>query len=130
LGSRNGTFLNGKRLSAAKQESEVTKIVHGTILQVGCTKLLCHIHIGHETCDNCEPGLLLANPVVEDNFVSLKTRHQSELRRLKSKFGIEQDNTDTACRIALGYYDRAQSRREHIGSSSDHFKIQQSSLNE
>ena len=58
FGSRNGTHLNGKRLSVAKQESEPHEIVHGSILQVGGTKLLCHVHMGRETCGHCEPGLV------------------------------------------------------------------------
>ncbi|PSN55625.1 hypothetical protein C0J52_04032 [Blattella germanica] len=58
FGSRNGTYLNGKRLSVAKQESDPHEVVHGSILQVGGTKLLCHIHSGRETCGHCEPGLV------------------------------------------------------------------------
>jgi hypothetical protein len=58
FGSRNGTFLNGKRLSVAKQESDPHEVIHGSLLQVGGTKLLCHIHAGQETCGHCEPGLV------------------------------------------------------------------------
>ena len=129
LGSRNGTVLNGKRISAAKQESSPTAIVHGSILQLGSTKLLCHIHSGHETCGHCEPGLVQASPIIEESFTSVKKQHQSELKRLKSKFGI-QPNIDLASRVALGYQDRAQSRREYVGSSDPHAKTQQSSLDE
>ncbi|XP_011504275.1 PREDICTED: angiogenic factor with G patch and FHA domains 1-like [Ceratosolen solmsi marchali] len=117
LGSRNGTFLNGKRLSAAKQESNETEIVHGSILQVGCTKLLCHIHTGHKTCGHCEPGLLLSDAVTDES-ISTKTQHRLELKRLKSKFGIDHNNEST-CRLALGYQDRAQLRREELGSISN-----------
>lgn len=59
LGSRNGTIINGKRLSSSKQESEPVTIVHGSKIQVGSTTLLCHIHEGSQTCGNCEPGLLI-----------------------------------------------------------------------
>jgi hypothetical protein len=58
LGSRNGTCLNGKRLSVAKQESSPHEVMHGSTLQVGGTKLLCHIHGGRDTCSYCEPGLV------------------------------------------------------------------------
>lgn len=61
LGSRNGTLLNGKRISASKQESEATEVVHGSQIQIGSTVLLCHIHLGNETCGHCEPGLLQSN---------------------------------------------------------------------
>lgn len=130
LGSRNGTLLNGNRLSAAKQESEPSEIVHGSILQFGSTKLLCHIHSGHETCGHCEPGLVQSNDTSIDSLISIKSRHQSELRRLKSKFGVDKDNTQSASRLASGYEDRAQTRRNYVGSSSQHVKTQQSSLHE
>lgn len=129
LGSRNGTLINGKRLSATKQESEPTEIIHGSTLQLGSTKLLCHVHSGHETCGHCEPGLLQSDFDIEENPVSIKTHH-SELQRLKLKFGLEKNNIDAASRLASGYHDRAQTRRDNVGSSSHHTKTQQSSLNE
>jgi pSer/pThr/pTyr-binding forkhead associated (FHA) protein len=58
LGSRNGTFLDGSRLSVALQESEPKIVQHGSELRVGCTKIRCHIHPGNETCGHCEPGLV------------------------------------------------------------------------
>ncbi|XP_015609869.1 angiogenic factor with G patch and FHA domains 1 isoform X2 [Cephus cinctus] len=128
LGSRNGTVLNGKRLSVAKQESEPHEIAHGSIVQVGTTKLLCHIHNGHETCGYCEPGLVQRSSNIEENKTLKKTQHISELRRLKHKFGVEKDNVATASQVACGYQDRAQARRDFVGSSTHHVKTQQSSL--
>lgn len=58
LGSRNGTILNGRRMSASKQESEVFDVAHGSRLQVGSVVLLCHVHDGNKTCGHCEPGLV------------------------------------------------------------------------
>lgn len=123
-------MLNGKRLSVAKQESEPVEIVHGSILQLGSTKLLCHIHSGHDTCGHCEPGLLQSEKTSEEDMISKKKRHRRELKRLKSKFGLEQGNVEAASCVAEGYQDRAQTRRDHIGSSCDHAKTQQTSLNE
>lgn len=57
LGSRNGTILNGKRMTPSKQESEPMEIIHGSKIQIGSTVLLCHIHNGNHTCRYCEPGL-------------------------------------------------------------------------
>lgn len=128
LGSRNGTFLNGKRLSAAKQESDYHEVSHGSIIQVGNTKLLCHIHNGNETCGHCEPGLVQQNSSAEENKASKKDLHKLELRRLKHKFGVEKDNVATASQVASGYQDRAHSRRQCIGSSNHHAKTQQSSM--
>lgn len=60
LGSRNGTYVDGKRLSNALQESEPEPLLHDCSVRVGGTVLLCHIHPGRETCSQCEPGLLLS----------------------------------------------------------------------
>ncbi|XP_046464939.1 angiogenic factor with G patch and FHA domains 1 isoform X1 [Neodiprion pinetum] len=128
LGSRNGTILNGKRLSVAKQESEPFEIVHGSIIQVGGTKLLCHIHNGHETCGHCEPGLVQQNVNAEGSTTKKQNQHKSELRRLKYKFGVEKNNVKTSSQVAAGYQDRAQARRVLVGSLNHHAKTQQSSV--
>lgn len=127
-GSRNGTYLNNKRLSVAKHESEPHEVSHGSIIQVGSTKLLCHIHTGHDTCGHCEPGLIQQQEIAEGNIVSKKIQHKSELRRLKYKFGVEKDNTATASTVASGYQDRAQARKEVVGSTNHYAKTQQSSV--
>lgn len=128
MGSRNGTILNNKRLSVAKYESNPHEVMHGSVIQVGCTKLLCHIHSGHETCGSCEPGLLQCIADVDESYISKKKQHKSELRRLKTKFGVENDNADVASQVAAGYHDRALIRRICFGSSDHHTKTQQSSL--
>lgn len=99
LGSRNGTILNGKRMSSAQQESSALSLVHGAILQIGRTKLLCHIHDGHTTCGHCEPGLLeIANDVQEAAVAkpivagkSIAKAHKEELKKLKKRYGLEED---------------------------------------
>lgn len=128
LGSRNGTFLNGRRLSVAKQESDLHEVLHGSVIQVGGTKLLCHIHSGNETCGHCEPGLVQQTSSIEESKASKKELHKQELRRLKHKFGVEKDNVATASQVALGYRDRAQTRRQCVGSLNHHAKTQQSSM--
>lgn len=128
MGSRNGTFLNGRRLSVAKQESDLHEVLHGSVIQVGGTKLLCHIHSGNETCGHCEPGLVQQTSSIEESKASKKELHKQELRRLKHKFGVEKDNVATASQVALGYRDRAQTRRQCVGSLNHHAKTQQSSM--
>lgn len=128
LGSRNGTILNNVRMSVAKQESAPFEVTHGSILQVGGTKLLCHIHEGYETCENCEPGLLLTNSSNNETCISKIQQYKSELRRLKSKFGVESGNDIAASNVAVGYQDRAQARRQCNGSSDQYAKTEQSSL--
>ncbi|KAL6428657.1 hypothetical protein ACFW04_007930 [Cataglyphis niger] len=127
-GSRNGTFLNGKRLSVAKQESEAHEITHGSIIKIGETKLLCHIHNGNETCGHCEPGLVQQNISFDENKVSKKELHKEELRRLKHKFGFVKDNVMFNSQLGSGYQDRALARRQQVGSSHHLVKTEQSSI--
>ncbi|XP_020294319.1 angiogenic factor with G patch and FHA domains 1 isoform X2 [Pseudomyrmex gracilis] len=127
-GSRNGTILNGKRLSIAKQESEPYDITHGSIIKISGTKLLCHIHKGNETCGHCEPGLVQQTINLEENTTSKRELHKEELRRLKHKFGIEKDSVTSNSQLASGYQDRAQARRQNVGSSHHRAKTEQSSV--
>lgn len=102
LGSRNGTLMNGKRMSNAKQESEPMKLLHGTVLQIGQTKLLCHIHDGYSTCGQCEPGLLGENlPSIygESTEASGKQKpanvsedHKRQLKNLKKRYGLQDES--------------------------------------
>lgn len=103
LGSRNGTFMNGKRMSNAKQESEPKKLLHGTVLQIGQTKLLCHIHDGHSTCGQCEPGLLGANlPSIygecgdeasgTQKSANVSADHKRQLKNLKKRYGLQDES--------------------------------------
>ena len=40
-------------------------IKHGDVLQLGDTKLLCHVHSGTDTCNWCEPGIVIANHIAK-----------------------------------------------------------------
>ncbi|KAJ8928677.1 hypothetical protein NQ314_018730 [Rhamnusium bicolor] len=119
LGSRNGTLLNGRRLSPSKQESEPMKITHGSKIQIGSTTLLCHIHEGNQTCGHCEPGLIQV-PKAE--------RHKNELKNLRKMCGLVNFEEDP--KLASGYTDRAQKRRETVGSQNPHEKTKMASLDE
>ncbi|XP_046399060.1 angiogenic factor with G patch and FHA domains 1 [Ischnura elegans] len=138
FGSRNGTYLNGERLSVAKQESEPQEVVHGSIVQVGSTKLLCHIHRGSETCGHCEPGLVqreanLSNSPNNNDEISLyntKEQHKKVLKRLKKKFGLESNEPNMSAISVSGYEDRAQSRRLTVGSQDHHAKTETASMEE
>lgn len=99
LGSRNGTFMNGKRMSNAKQESEPIKLVHGAVLQIGQTKLLCHIHDGHSTCGQCEPGLLAseeyetsASAATVSKSANVSEDHKRQLKNLKKRYGLQDES--------------------------------------
>lgn len=86
-------------MSNAKQESNPMPLVHGTTLQIGQTKLLCHIHDGHSTCGHCEPGLIqtapetLASTVASDanKTGSAADEHKRQLKNLKKRYGLEEE---------------------------------------
>ena len=43
-----------------KQRSNPIALNHDDIVKLGETCLLCHIHPGTDTCDDCEPGVVMA----------------------------------------------------------------------
>lgn len=100
LGSRNGTLLNGKRMSSAQQESKQMTLAHGAIIQINRTKLLCHIHDGHTTCGHCEPGLLEVTETTTESVAtkptttkqSISKAHKDELKKLKKRYGLEDES--------------------------------------
>lgn len=128
LGSRNGTILNGHRMSESQEVSPVMVIPHGSILQLGETKLLCHIHSGNDTCGHCEPGLIMEAESKEKQTAysrtcNVKKQHELELARLKNKYAPQPLAIEETA-----YNDRAKVRRETIGSSHYSEKTQQSDL--
>lgn len=133
LGSRNGTILNGKRISASKQESDPVEVPHGSKLQLGATVLLCHVHEGSQTCGHCEPGLLIEDekdpPPPPSKNRSINQQYKAELRRLRKQHGFLGATEETA-KVATGYTDRAQKRRETVGSQNPYEKTQAASLDE
>lgn len=82
--------MNGKRISNAKQESEPVLIIHGCRIQLSQTKLLCHVHDGHVTCRECEPGLIKVDvPVLVEENVALS--HKQELKKIKKRYGLAEE---------------------------------------
>ncbi|KAK3606036.1 hypothetical protein CHS0354_025079 [Potamilus streckersoni] len=134
LGSQNGTYLNCKRLSQAKAASEPVAISHGDQIQFGDgTKLLCHIHPGTDTCDDCEPGQVRAQwqaknePKKEIVFLSKEEKqrqHKEQLRQIKQKYGLKNVRyVDNMAAIKNpGYTDKADERRQTVGSDNPHQK--------
>ncbi|XP_037961729.2 angiogenic factor with G patch and FHA domains 1 isoform X2 [Plutella xylostella] len=124
LGSKNGTTLNGTRMSA----SQPMEVPHGSTIQLGVTKLLCHIHPGNDTCGHCEPGLIMEAQEKEKKIAytrtcSVQKQHALELARLKNKYVPEPLAIEDG-----SYKDRAKERREAVGSSHHSEKTQQSDL--
>ncbi|KAK3913979.1 Angiogenic factor with G patch and FHA domains 1 [Frankliniella fusca] len=135
-GSRNGTYVNKQRLSSAKQESDPCEIPHGTVITLGSTNLLCHIHPGRETCEECEPGVVASRkaedyepaPIPSQTGESKSEKRMQELRRLRKRFGI--GSSESKAELAPGYEDRAEIRRVTVGSHNEHAKTEMASTTE
>nr|CAG4652039.1 EOG090X0AIB [Triops cancriformis] len=136
LGSRNGTFINGERLSESFITSEPVVVEHGQELKIASTVLRCHVHIGTDTCDDCEPGLIQCpvNRIPESkSVVSVEDKEFSrrkELKALKKKFGLtaevpEQDHTKNG-----EYRDRAGTRRKEKGIDVPNGKVEAASIDQ
>ena len=91
---------------------------HDSRLQIGGVDLLCHVHSGLETRDDCEPGLV---SLVKNQDAStqpgtkqdLEKARKRELKKIRQKFGLEShDETEP---LAVGYQDRAEVRRQTVG---------------
>lgn len=96
MGSRNGSILNGKRMSTAMKESDVFELAHGSELLLSQTKILCHIHEGNVTCNDCEPGIVSAkwesNNKKDLKSVSVEESRKIELKRIRKKYGLETES--------------------------------------
>lgn len=135
--SRNGTILNGTQVSLLNQEdSEPTDLSHGSILQLAQTKLLCHIHSGHDTCSECEPFNYAKKPPNEEQKVVHEPPpnlpHKEQLKLLQKRYGLQNEKYQEkpSGTSNKNYSDRAEKRRVKVGSSHDGFKVEQASVNQ
>uniref|UniRef100_A0A336MQA0 CSON002505 protein n=1 Tax=Culicoides sonorensis TaxID=179676 RepID=A0A336MQA0_CULSO len=122
LGSRNGTILNGKRMSEAGVESKHIRLKHDSIIELNKTKILCHIHEGHTTCDKCEPGIIQkAEETVPTNVSVEIMSHKEALKQLQKRYGLENEkyveDPKEKSQASSNYKDRAGHRRKTVGSS-------------
>ena len=138
LGSRNGTFVNRKRISPSKVESEPVEIGHGTELQVGTTSLACHVHPGKETCLGCEPGVVLEAAPQQPTYsaepaISKEAARKKEMREMKKKYGFRGDGGPDGEWVSRGegtkYQDRAGERRKQKGSDNPYEKTEVADVN-
>lgn len=133
--SRNGTLLNGREISLLrKEECEPQSLHHGDTLEIAHVKLLAHIHEGLQTCDECEPFNYAQKPQeppvkpVEEFVPSLS--HREQLKLLQKRYGLESEKYQDK-QPGTGnknYEDRASQRRIKVGSSHEHEKTVQASV--
>ncbi|KAG7175602.1 Angiogenic factor with G patch and FHA domains 1-like [Homarus americanus] len=134
LGSNNGTFVNGVRLSDPRETSREVEIGHGWMLQFGAVKLKCHVHPGRLTCNECEPGLVISSLPSHTqsetggsvmSYKDAKSREKArkkQLKALRKKYAVtsqgEVPATDTQ------YTDRALRRLKEVGSDNPYEKTE------
>ncbi|XP_070135200.1 angiogenic factor with G patch and FHA domains 1 isoform X2 [Drosophila bipectinata] len=131
VGSRNGTILNGSKMSSSPMD-----LVHGSVISIGQTKLLCHVHEGNSTCGQCEPGLLIETnaPATATAIASTGTAlsHKEQLKKLQRKYGLENEKFVDGGgngQSNSNYNDRAATRRVNVGSSTDKEKTEVACVN-
>uniref|UniRef100_A0A3Q0SFR4 Angiogenic factor with G patch and FHA domains 1 n=1 Tax=Amphilophus citrinellus TaxID=61819 RepID=A0A3Q0SFR4_AMPCI len=132
-GSQNGTVINGNRILQPKTKSEPHALMHGDEVKMGETVLSFHIHSGNDTCDGCEPGQVMAH-LSKKNELTLNVQihspvltkedkeslRQKELKQMKAKYGLQSgDYEETKALKNPKYKDRAESRRQTVGSEGD-----------
>ncbi|CAO1360731.1 unnamed protein product [Diamesa serratosioi] len=135
MGSKNGTILNGIQISTMKQEeSEPNNLEHESIIILSQTKLLCHIHDGYTTCTECEPYNYIKAPIVElkgSEALPSSLSHKEGLKAIQKRYGLETEKYQekAAGTENKNYSDRSEKRRVKVGSSNDHEKTIQASVN-
>ncbi|XP_075721205.1 angiogenic factor with G patch and FHA domains 1 isoform X2 [Rhipicephalus microplus] len=117
LQSKAGTSLNGIPL----EQGQESLVQHMDRLQLGSVQLEAHIHKGHNTCTRCEPGLM-DSPAGNQESQSAPPPSSEAIRRanvkkMKAKYGLK--GIEYAA-PPKGYHDRAQQRREVVGSNFPH----------
>lgn len=134
--SRNGTLLDGVQVSFLSQEdSEPNDLDHGNILQLSKTKLLCHVHEGLTTCNECEPYNYVKKPLEEPKTSESEPQahltHKEQLKLLQKRYGLatEKYQENPGGTKNKNYEDRAEKRRVKVGSSHDSVKTVQASVN-
>ncbi|TSK71991.1 Angiogenic factor with G patch and FHA domains 1 [Bagarius yarrelli] len=130
-GSQNGTVLNGNRILQPKVRCDPCPLTHGDEVKLGETVLSFHIHTGSDTCDACEPGQVLAHlsyrrPEENTGVVLSKEdkelQRQRQLKQIKLKYGLKNSSYDGGCVSSNKYKDRAENRRQTVGSEGTFYR--------
>lgn len=134
LGSNNGTFVNGVRLSEAREASKEVEVGHGWEVQFGPIKVKCHLHPGNLTCNECEPGLVLhtlpsgnLKPEAIASFKNAKSKERArrkELKAMQKKYKLTQRDPQPSSTPAPGYTDRTLLRQAEKGSDNPYEKTE------
>jgi pSer/pThr/pTyr-binding forkhead associated (FHA) protein len=122
VGSQNGTFVNGERLSLTKAASAPYPLRHLDVISVGTTKFQVHEHAGSWPCEYCKShngnviDIATTSQVktAEDPDNSKHfTKNEREMARREELKRMKQKYSDGKPTIKPNtYVDRAQARRK------------------
>lgn len=97
--------------------------------------MICHVHSGLETCDGCEPGLVVlqaataaassTTPALKEDLEKARKR---ELKQIRQKFGLKLHDVGAEVALPDGYQDRAEVRRQKVGIDPVGAKTEQASV--
>lgn len=109
-------------MSESKEVSDEYILAHDSRLQVGGVTFIVHVHSGLETCDDCEPGLIIQKskelcessaPAAKEDLQKARKR---ELKKIRQRFGLKlHEPDDSNIQLKPGYQDRAEERRKTVG---------------
>ena len=120
-GGDSNIFINGEKLEECTGDSvKSIEIAHRDLIKISEAIFSFHIHVGHDTCEECEPGVIKSKVIPETASVNVLSKEEQnkqrklELKQLKKKFGLTPGYNPSEKLIAL-IPDRAQKRRNEVG---------------
>jgi pSer/pThr/pTyr-binding forkhead associated (FHA) protein len=129
VGSQNGTFVNGDRLSLTRSASPPYPLRHLDVISVGTTKFQVHEHTGSWPCERCKSynGNVIDIATTKQNKTPIEeaetnmhlTKNEREVARREELKRMKQKYTDSKPSIkSNNYVDRAEARRkQHVDNS-------------
>ena len=117
--TQSGTFLNNDRIADPRTSSQPIELTHRDYVTVDDTTFSFHVHIGIETCFDCEPGNI--QNIAKNNdteqaieFNDLKQQRKKEMKKMMKKYGLSPGYIPQ--KIISSIPDRAEQRRKTVGS--------------
>ena len=119
LKTQNGTLINDERVADPKSDSDPVEVTHRDFIQVGDTVMSFHVHVGNETCFDCEPGNIQAiiesqKPVEVKEDLNKQRKH--EMKSMMKKYGLSKGYIPK--KLIESVPDRAERRRKEVGSDA------------
>ncbi|KAI9289684.1 hypothetical protein BC943DRAFT_314930 [Umbelopsis sp. AD052] len=130
VGSQNGTFVNGERLSLTRSASPPYPLRHLDVISVGTTKFQVHEHTGSWPCEQCKSHngnvidiattTQIKTPIEDAETNKHLTKNEREMARRDELKRMKQKYTDNKPNVKsnTSYVDRAEARRKQHGDNS------------